>query len=99
MLNRAIFFIRNIARVFIITIIIVNICIFVCEVCFFICRKSVNFVENVEFIVHITADIFHSSVPVWSKKFSLSNMVGGIGTGRLLIRYSTEILTLTKAVL
>lgn len=65
-------------------IIIVNICMFVCEVCFFILRKSVDFAENVEFIVHITADIFHS-VPVGSKKFSFSNMVGGIGTGRLLI--------------
>lgn len=58
--------------------VIVNICVFVCEVCFFILRKSVDFAENVEFIVHITADIFHSSVPVGSKRFSLSNTVGGI---------------------
>jgi hypothetical protein len=58
---------------------------FVCEVCFFSLRKSVDFAENAEFIVYITADIFHSSIPVGSKKFSLSNMVGGIGTGRLLI--------------
>jgi hypothetical protein len=39
------------------------------DVCFFMLRKGVDFVENVEFMVYITADIFHSSVQLGARNF------------------------------
>jgi hypothetical protein len=51
---------------------------FVCEVCLFIFRKSVDFAENAEFVVHITADIFTPLSQLGAKSFPSVIWLGGL---------------------